>query len=279
VSFIQMLKALMPAAVYACSVAWGVEQRKSETIYIMLVITFGIAIASYGELAFVLTGVLFQLGSIATESNRIVLVQILLQSKGVKLNPITSMYYILPTCLCFLVVPWLAIEYPKLREQDVSSWFDQRGCLIFLSNAAAAFLLNCSVFLLIGKSSALTMNIAGVIKDWLLIYLSWVIFAGPISSLNLLGYGIAFLAVCYYNYAKLKGLNAENTKKEAPEAGVAAAEAKAGEEEAAVAALKARFEAEMAALQAKFNAQADVEAASEPSLAALLGEKDAKSVA
>ena len=47
---------------------------------------------------------------------------------------------------------------------------------IFLSNAAAAFGLNMSVFLLIGKTSALTMNIAGVIKDWMLIGLSVAIF-------------------------------------------------------------------------------------------------------
>ncbi len=32
--------------------------------------------------------------------------------------------------------------------------------------------LNMSVFLLIGKTSALTMNVAGVIKDWILIGLS-----------------------------------------------------------------------------------------------------------
>ena len=32
--------------------------------------------------------------------------------------------------------------------------------------------LNMAVFLLIGKTSALTMNIAGVVKDWLLIALS-----------------------------------------------------------------------------------------------------------
>jgi hypothetical protein len=29
-----------------------------------------------------------------------------------------------------------------------------------------------AVFLLIGKTSALTMNVAGVVKDWLLIFLS-----------------------------------------------------------------------------------------------------------
>jgi hypothetical protein len=42
----------------------------------------------------------------------------------------------------------------------------------WLSSAA----LNMSVFLLIGKTSALTMNVAGVIKDWLLILLSVIMF-------------------------------------------------------------------------------------------------------
>lgn len=43
---------------------------------------------------------------------------------------------------------------------------------ILLCSAAAAFALNCAVFLLIGKTSALTLNVAGVVKDVLLIYLS-----------------------------------------------------------------------------------------------------------
>ena len=55
---------------------------------------------------------------------------------------------------------------------------------IFLSNAAAAFGLNMSVFLLIGKTSALTMNIAGVIKDWMLIGLSVAIFKAVSRSLK-----------------------------------------------------------------------------------------------
>jgi hypothetical protein len=39
-----------------------------------------------------------------------------------------------------------------------------------------------AVFLLIGKTSALTMNIAGVVKDWLLIALSVMLYkCGPSS--------------------------------------------------------------------------------------------------
>jgi len=44
------------------------------------------------------------------------------------------------------------------------------------------------VFLLIGKTSALTMNIAGVIKDWMLIFFSFYLFKAPLTALNLEGY-------------------------------------------------------------------------------------------
>ena len=45
-----------------------------------------------------------------------------------------------------------------------------------------------AVFLLIGKTSALTMNIAGVIKDWMLIFFSFYLFKAPVTAVNLLGY-------------------------------------------------------------------------------------------
>lgn len=59
---------------------------------------------------------------------------------------------------------------------------------VLLSNALAAFALNLAVFLLIGKTSALTMNIAGVIKDWMLIFFSYYVFHAPVTALNLAGY-------------------------------------------------------------------------------------------
>ena len=46
-------------------------------------------------------------------------------------------------------------------------------CLAFVPFRAG---LNMAVFLLIGKTSALTMNIAGVVKDWILILLSYLMY-------------------------------------------------------------------------------------------------------
>lgn len=65
-----------------------------------------------------------------------------------------------------------AHQAPKLLN-DTGYNFDVGMMLL---NCLAAFALNLAVFLLIGKTSALTMNIAGVVKDWMLIGLSVLIF-------------------------------------------------------------------------------------------------------
>ena len=41
--------------------------------------------------------------------------QVLLQRKsGVKLNSVTTMYYVSPCCAVFLLLPWGVLEAPKL---------------------------------------------------------------------------------------------------------------------------------------------------------------------
>lgn len=42
--------------------------------------------------------------------------------------------------------------------------------------------------MLIGQTSALTMNIAGVIKDWILVFCSYYVFKAPLTFTNLFGY-------------------------------------------------------------------------------------------
>ncbi|KVI01289.1 probable sugar phosphate/phosphate translocator At5g25400 [Cynara cardunculus var. scolymus] len=211
VSFIQMLKALMPVAVYSIGVLFKKEGFKSQTMTNMLSISFGVAIAAYGEAQFNTWGVTLQLGAVCFEATRLVLIQILLTSKGITFNPITSLYYVAPCCLAFLSIPWMIVEFPKLR--DTSSFhFDY---LIFGTNSLCAFALNLAVFLLVGKTSALTMNVAGVVKDWLLIAFSWSVIKDTVTPINLFGYAIAFLGVAYYNHAKLQALKAKEAEKKA----------------------------------------------------------------
>jgi drug/metabolite transporter (DMT)-like permease len=214
VSFIQMLKALMPVAVYSIGVLLKKENFKSNTMANMISISVGVGIAAYGEARFDTWGVFLQLGAVAFEATRLVMIQILLTSKGITLNPITSLYYVAPCCLAFLSIPWIFVEYPVLKESS-SFHFD---FVIFGTNSLCAFALNLAVFLLVGKTSALTMNVAGVVKDWLLIAFSWSVIKDTVTPINLFGYGLAFLGVAYYNHAKLQALKAKEAQKKAQQA-------------------------------------------------------------
>ncbi|CAM8960542.1 hypothetical protein QQ045_005621 [Rhodiola kirilowii] len=209
VSFIQMLKALMPVAVYSIGILFSKEAFKSNTMANMLAISFGVGIAAYGEAKFNTWGVTLQLGAVAFEATRLVMIQILLTSKGISLNPITSLYYVAPCCLVFLFVPWMVVEYPRLM--DTSSF--HLDFVIFGANSFCAFALNLAVFLLVGKTSALTMNVAGVVKDWLLIAFSWSVIKDTVTPINLFGYFLAFLGVGYYNHMKLQALKAKEAQK------------------------------------------------------------------
>nr|GMD45851.1 probable sugar phosphate/phosphate translocator At2g25520 [Ipomoea batatas] len=171
-----MLKALMPVAVYSIGILFKKDAYKPSTMANMISISIGVAIAAYGE---------------------------------ANLNPITSLYYVAPSCLLFLSIPWLLVEFPVLRR---SSGF-RFDFTVFGTNSLCAFALNLAVFLLVGKTSALTMNVAGVVKDWLLIAFSWSVIKDTVTPINLLGYGLAFLGVAFYNHSKLQALKAKEAQK------------------------------------------------------------------
>ena len=210
VSFIQMTKALMPGLVYACGVAFGTEKLARVTTLNMLIIAVGVAIAAYGEIDFVWIGVIEQLSALLFEAMRLMLVQVLITKQGYGMNPIQSLYYVSPACAACLALPFAFVELPEILN-DVGLVIDYPMLLL---NALTAFALNLAVFLLIGKTSALTMNIAGVIKDWMLIFASQHLFGNAVSFLNYVGYVIAFLSVGMYNFNKLRAAKRADKQRE-----------------------------------------------------------------
>ncbi|KAL4588896.1 hypothetical protein LXL04_001794 [Taraxacum kok-saghyz] len=200
VSFAQMLKAIMPVVVFALGVAVGLEAMSCSMLLIMSVISFGVLVASYGEININWVGVVYQMGGVVGEALRLIFMEILVKRKGVRLNPISMMYYNLGS-LCSAVclfVPWVFLEMPKME-----SWNFRPFVLGF--NSLCTFALNLSVFLVIQHTSALTIRVAGVVKDWVVVLLSAILFADTkLSMVNLFGYAIAIGGVAAYNNYKLK---------------------------------------------------------------------------
>lgn len=206
VAFIQMLKALMPVATFLMAVVCGTDKLKCDLFLNMLLVSVGVVVSSYGEIHFNVIGTVYQVTGIFAEALRLVLTQVLLQKKGLTLNPVTSLYYIAPCSFLFLFLPWYVLEKPVMEISQI-----QFNFWIFFSNALCALALNFSIFLVIGRTGAVTIRVAGVLKDWILIALSTVIFPeSTITGLNIIGYAIALCGVVMYNYLKVKDVRASN---------------------------------------------------------------------
>ncbi|GAA5865524.1 hypothetical protein JCM1840_001429 [Sporobolomyces johnsonii] len=189
VSFIQMLKAFTSVAVLGMSVMMGLEQFNKRTATTVVAISAGVAIASYGELNFVFGGFVAQCLGILFEATRLVAIQKLLQ--GLRMDPLTSLYYYAPVCavLNALLIP--VFEGWAPFEQVL----DRVGPFTLFLNCNCALLLNISVVFLIGCASSLVLTLSGVLKDILLVTGSVVLFGSTVTFVQMFGYAIALVGL------------------------------------------------------------------------------------
>ncbi|RYH11941.1 hypothetical protein EON65_38465 [archaeon] len=185
-----MLKAFTPVAVLIFSFFSGLEKTSMTELYIVMVICVGVALTSVGESFFSWLGFTFQSLAILAEASRLVLTNLLM--KNLKLDPLSSLYYIAPLCSVFIGILCLVFEFSDLPwDRMLTTDF----MTIMLINGLVAFTLNVAVVLLIGNTSALVLTLAGIIKDILLVFLSIVIFGSPVTPLQYAGYSVALLGL------------------------------------------------------------------------------------
>jgi hypothetical protein len=123
---------------------------KTETVnkvvfFNVFIIVVGVMIACYGEIQFVLVGFIFQALGVIAEATRLTLVQQLLTSKELKMDPLCSLYYFAPICGAFNLLAFFVIEYRSVTSTD----FENVGLFHFLANALCAFGLNVAVVFLV----------------------------------------------------------------------------------------------------------------------------------
>jgi len=108
-------------------------------------IVIGVALASFGEIDFVLTGFLFQVAGIGFEAIRICMVERLLNGAEFKMDPLVSLYYFAPVCAAMNLTVALFWEIPLVKLSEVYAV----GLWTFFANACCAFFLNMSVVFLV----------------------------------------------------------------------------------------------------------------------------------
>lgn len=229
ISYMQMLKTFMPVLTWLLTFICDGNKTCDDNFYGIAIITFGVFVASYSTENLNATGIILQSIALLSESAKLVFIQFFFQGNELKSTPankyvelvntaenstkddniclendekttdgsllaylerptaIELMYYLSPLVCLQLFVAFLCIELPYISATRVPT--------ILPLNLALAVVLNLAAFRLIKKINALTLNVAGVLKDILLIWISHLIFDDYVTIQKIIGYSLAFLGV------------------------------------------------------------------------------------
>lgn len=192
IAYAQMLKANMPVLIYIVGCMFRTHKFDWPTTGIMFIIGFGVATSSAGEMHSSGLGMVFILLSMLAEAFRMTILQTVMQQADLHIDPINALYYITPaSAMCLMPVVLIT------EGQQIYSQF--RGLLslshFLVCSSAAACLLNIVIFWVASSTSVLTMKLASIVKDALLIFMSSWIFETHLTPLNLGGYMVALAGI------------------------------------------------------------------------------------
>lgn len=133
-----MLKAFTPVSVLLLSFIGGIETPSYLQLLIVFMISAGVTFSAIGELRFSFFGFFLQSMGIISESMRLVLADRFL--KDLKLDALSTLYYVSPPSFVFITIGFLIFELNDFPLERLASPFSS----ILLVSGIASFALNVS---------------------------------------------------------------------------------------------------------------------------------------
>ncbi|KAL3509051.1 hypothetical protein ACH5RR_028452 [Cinchona calisaya] len=230
VTFATMCKSASPIFLLIFAFAFRLESPSLKLFGIMLIISVGILLTVSKETEFKFWGFIFVMLAAVMSGFRWTMTQILLQKEvyGLK-NPLTLMSYVTPvmaiaTALLSLVLdPWHEF---KNSDYFDSSWHIIKSCLLMLFGGTLAFFMVLTEYILVSVTSAVTVTIAGVVKEAVTILVAVFYFHDDFTFLKGVGLVTIMVGVSlfnWYKYLKLqKGEGCEGEMRGSPTENAAA---------------------------------------------------------
>ncbi|CAH1764762.1 12295_t:CDS:2 [Entrophospora sp. SA101] len=190
-SFYTMVKSSTPVWVLLFAFLFHLEQPRILLVLIITVISVGVILTVAGETKFNLIGFLLVLGAAIISGLRWTLTQILLQKEEGMNDPISTLYYISPVMFIMMLILSLMFENPlfifstSIHFRSFKTSLQTFG--LMLTGGLLAFCMTVAEFALIKNTSTVTLSVAGISKEVLVIALSVIIYDDAITSINLLG--------------------------------------------------------------------------------------------
>lgn len=230
VTFATMCKSASPIFLLLFAFAFRLESPSIKLLGIIIIISTGVLFSVAKETEFEFWGFLFVMLAAVMSGFRWCMTQILLQKEtyGLK-NPLTLMSYVAPimalvtALLSLLLDPWHEF---KRNNYFNNSWHVTQSLLLMLSGGALAFFMVLTEFVLVSVTSAVTVQIAGVVKEAVTILVAVFYFHDEFTWLKGFGLFTILVGVSLFNWYKYQKLQAGHANEDgmlgSPEANASA---------------------------------------------------------
>ncbi|KAK7305059.1 hypothetical protein VNO77_42958 [Canavalia gladiata] len=218
VTFATMCKSAAPIFLLLFAFAFRLEKPSIKLSGIILIISGGILLTVAKETEFDFWGFVLVMLAAVMSGFRWCMTQILLQKEAYGLrNPLTLMSYVTPVMAAATALLSLALDpWEEFRENKYfdNSWHIAQSCLLMFFGGTLAFFMVLTEYVLVSVTSAVTVTIAGVVKEAVTILVAVLYFHDEFTWLK--GFGLLTIMVGvslfnWYKYWKLqKGQGGDN---------------------------------------------------------------------
>lgn len=213
ISLYTMCKSSAIIFILVFAIAFGLQKPHWMQVIIVMLIAVGLFMFTYESTQFNLEGFVLVLAASFLSGLRWSFAQILTQKEETGLrNPIDIIYHLQPVMILGLLPLAIAVEGVRISStEDFLGFTDIHTftltCTKLLFGACLAFMLAMSEYLLLSRTSTLTLSISGIFKEICTLYIASQK-GDEMSALNFIG-----MVVCLCGISLHVGLKALETKR------------------------------------------------------------------